>query len=181
VGRVALLVIALGVQAAGRAWPAAELVVAALLVLLGMMVIWRYVRGRWHMHAHTHTAGCPTFSLAQSRRRSKHGHAQRDRRWRGVSLGFGMRTDMAGVRHCRAARRAVPDSMSRLVYFAAFSAERIVGMLAVSLTLSVLVRFARSEVRGRRSSTSAPAVMSGCRLVPLGRQKQCDHALVENH
>ena len=37
---------------------------------------------------------------------------------------------------------AVPDTMLRLVYFAAFSAGTIVGMLGVSLTLSALVRFA---------------------------------------
>src|SRR5437773_9230102 len=56
VGAVALLIIALGVQLPDRFWPAAELLVAGLLVLLGCVVIWRYVRGRWHMHAHSHPA-----------------------------------------------------------------------------------------------------------------------------
>ena len=46
---------------------------------------------------------------------------------------------------------AVPDTTSRLVYFAAFSAGTIVGMLGVSLTLSVLVRFAAD--RGARWGT----------------------------
>src|SRR5580765_5648321 len=54
VGVLALLIIALGVRLPERFWPAAELLVAALLVVLGATVIWRYVRGRWHMHAHTH-------------------------------------------------------------------------------------------------------------------------------
>src|SRR6266498_3119522 len=53
VGAVALLIIALGVRLPDRFWPAAELLVAALLVLLGGVVIWRYARGRWHMHTHT--------------------------------------------------------------------------------------------------------------------------------
>src|SRR5216683_4434453 len=46
VGAVALLIIALGIHLPDRFWPAAELLVAALLVLLGSLVIWRYVRGR---------------------------------------------------------------------------------------------------------------------------------------
>src|SRR5437879_2149807 len=46
---------------------------------------------------------------------------------------------------------AVPDTMSRLVYFGAFSAGTIVGMIGVSLTLSVLVRFAAE--RGARWAT----------------------------
>src|SRR5213593_2579434 len=63
VGVVALLIIALGVRLPDRLWPAAELVVAGLLMLLGMLVIWRYVRGRWHMHAHAHTAAAAHFHL----------------------------------------------------------------------------------------------------------------------
>src|SRR5207244_13022661 len=63
VGAVALLVLVLGVQLPARLWPAAELVVAGVLVLLGPMVIWRHVRGGWHMHAHAHPASRPPFSL----------------------------------------------------------------------------------------------------------------------
>jgi len=37
---------------------------------------------------------------------------------------------------------AVPDTASRLAYFAAFSAGTILGMLGVSLTLSVVVGLA---------------------------------------
>src|SRR5213596_2119622 len=63
VGAVAVLIIAFGVRLPERFWPAAELLVAALLVLLGSLVIWRYVRGRWHMHVHQHTAAAPHFHL----------------------------------------------------------------------------------------------------------------------
>jgi ABC-type nickel/cobalt efflux system permease component RcnA len=148
VGAVALLIIALGVRLPDRFWPAAELLVAALLVLLGMMVIWRYVRGRWHMHAHTHTAAAPHFHLHSHAADPSHGHAHAivDAR---RSLGFGIAHGLAGSGAIAALLvAAVPDTMSRLVYFAAFGAGTIVGMLGVSLTLSVLVRFAAE--RGAR-------------------------------
>src|SRR5882672_11323797 len=129
----------------------AELVVAALLVLLGMMVIWRYVRGRWHMHAHTHTAAAPHFHLHSHAADPSHGHAHAavDAR---RSLGFGIAHGLAGSGAIAALLvAAVPDTMSRLAYFAAYSAGTIVGMLGVSLTLSVLVRFAAE--RGTRWAT----------------------------
>src|SRR5947208_16890647 len=45
---VALLIIALGVRLPNRFWPAAELLVGALLILLGGMGISPYVRGPCH-------------------------------------------------------------------------------------------------------------------------------------
>src|SRR6266481_7942825 len=76
-------------------WPAAELVVAGLLVLLGTMVIWRYVRGRWHMHVHAHTAAAPHFHLHSHGADPSHGHAHvlGDAR---RSLGFGVAHGLAG-------------------------------------------------------------------------------------
>src|SRR5467141_176905 len=148
VGAVALLVLVLGVQLPARLWPAAELVVAGLLVPLGSMVIWRYVRGRWHMHAHAHTAAAPHFHLHSHAGDPSHGHSHAvvDAR---RSLGFGIAHGLAGSGAIAALLvAAVPDTMSRLVYFAAFSAGTIVGMLGVSLTLSLLVRFAAE--RGAR-------------------------------
>jgi len=151
VGAVALLVLVLGVQLPARLWPTAELVVAALLILLGMMVIWRYVRGRWHMHAHVHTAGAPHLHLHSHAADPSHGHAHATVDAR-RSLGFGIAHGLAGSGAIAALLvAAVPDTMSRLVYFAAFSAGTIVGMLGVSLTLSVLVRFAAD--RGVRWAT----------------------------
>ena len=151
VGAVALLVIALVVQLPAALWPAAELLVAALLILLGGLVIWRYVRGRWHMHAHAHTAAAPHFHLHSHAADPSHAHAHAvvDAR---RSLGFGIAHGLAGSGAIAALLvAAVPDTMSRLVYFAAFSAGTIVGMLGVSLTLSVLVRLAAD--RGARWAT----------------------------
>ena len=151
VGVVALLIIALGVQLPARFWPAAELLVAGLLILLGMLVIWRYVRGRWHMHAHAHTAAAPHFHLHSHAADLSHGHAHATGDAR-RSLGFGIAHGLAGSGAIAALLvAAVPDTMSRLVYFAAFSGGTIVGMLGVSLTLSVLVRSAAE--RGARWAT----------------------------
>jgi ABC-type nickel/cobalt efflux system permease component RcnA len=151
VGAVALLIIALGVRLPDRFWPGAELLVAGLLILLGGMVIWRYLRGRWHMHAHAHTAAAPHFHLHShaAEPSHEHAHASVDAR---RSLGFGVAHGLAGSGAIAALLvAAVPETMSRLVYFAAFSAGTIVGMLGVSLTLSVVVRFAAE--RGARWAT----------------------------
>jgi len=151
VGAVALLIIAVGIQLPAGLWPAAELLVAGLLILLGAMVIWRYARGRWHMHAHAHSPAAPHFHLHSHAADPSHGHAHAavDAR---RSLGFGVAHGLAGSGAIAALLvAAVPETMSRLVYFAAFSAGTIVGMLGVSLTLSVLVRFAAE--RGARWAT----------------------------
>jgi ABC-type nickel/cobalt efflux system permease component RcnA len=153
VGVVALLIIALGVQLPARLWPAAELVVAGLLVLLGAMVIWRYVRGRWHIHGHSHPAAgsAPHLHLHSHAHAADHAHSHSTVDAR-RSLGFGIAHGLAGSGAIAALLvAAVPDMISRMVYFAAFSAGTIVGMLGVSLTLSVLVRFAAD--RGARWAT----------------------------
>lgn len=148
VGLVALLIIALGVQIPARFWPGAELLVAALLVLLGATVIWRYVRGRWHMHSHTHQSSTAHFHLHSHANDPAHGHTHAvvDAR---RSLGFGIAHGLAGSGAIAALLVAtVPDAMLRIAYFAAFGAGTIIGMLCVSLTLSVLVRAATE--RGAR-------------------------------
>jgi len=117
---------------------------------LGCAVIWRYVRGRWHMHAHTHDAGTHFHLHSHSRGATHvHAHAVGDTR---RSLGFGIAHGLAGSGAIAALLvAAVPDATSRLAYFAAFGAGTIIGMLGVSLTLSMLVRFAAN--RGARWAT----------------------------
>lgn len=170
VGAVALLVIALGVRLPPGLWPAAELVVAALLVVLGGLVIWRYIRGRWHMHLHAHpgAAAAPHLHLHSHTADPNHSHAHAavDAR---RSLGFGVAHGLAGSGAIAALLvAAVPDTAARLAYFAAFGAGTIVGMLGVSLTLSVLVRMAVR--RGTRWATilhvgaAAGSVVAGVAL-----------------
>ncbi|HET9387519.1 MAG TPA: hypothetical protein VFO67_20450 [Gemmatimonadales bacterium] len=150
VGIVVLFIIVLGIQVPERFWPAAELLVAALLVLLGSIVIWRYLRGRWHLHQHAHPAAGAHFHLHSHTAGTghEHGHKVDARR----SLGFGVAHGLAGSGAIAALLvAAVPEGSARLVYFAAFGAGTMLGMLAVSLTLSVLVR--RASQRGARWAT----------------------------
>jgi len=150
VGAIALLVIALGIQLPPSLWPAAELVVAGLLVLLGGAVVWRYARGRWHMHLHAHEAN-PHIHLHSHVQDAGHAHphASADAR---RSLGFGIAHGLAGSGAIAVLLvAAAPSAGLRFAYFAAFGAGTIVGMLTVSLTLGALVRLA-SE-RGARWAT----------------------------
>jgi len=153
VGAVALLVIVLGVRLPAALWPATELVVAGLLILLGSVVVWRYARGRWHIHRHKHPALAPAphFHLHSHAQDAAHGHAHASADAR-RSLGFGVAHGLAGSGAIAALLvAAAPDGTSRFVYFIAFGAGTIIGMLGVSLTLSVLVRLAAE--RGTRWAT----------------------------
>ena len=159
VGIVVLFIMVLGIQVPERFWPTAELLVAALLILLGSVVIWRYIRGRWHMHTHRHemrNAGSeigipypvsriPHIHLHShaSDEAHTHEHATVDAR---RSLGFGIAHGLAGSGAIAALLvAAAPDTASRIAYFAAFGIGTIVGMLGVSLTLSMVVRAASSK------------------------------------
>jgi sulfite exporter TauE/SafE len=150
VGAFALLIIAFGVQLPARFWPAAELLVAGLLMLLGAAVIWRYARGRWHMHGHSHSAAgsAPHLHLHSHAHAADHAHSHSTVAAR-RSLGFGIAHGLAGSGAIAALLvAAAPDAASRVAYFVAFGAGTIIGMLGVSLTLSVLVRLAAE--RGAR-------------------------------
>jgi ABC-type nickel/cobalt efflux system permease component RcnA len=167
VGIAVLLVIVLGIRVPEQLWPVAELLVAGLLILLGSVVIWRYVRGRWHMHAHAHTAG-PHFHLHSHATASdhRHVHASVDAR---RSLGFGIAHGVAGSGAIAALLvAAAPNATARVAYFLAFGIGTMVGMLGVSLTLSLLVRLAAE--RGTRWATllhvgaAAGSVVAGLAL-----------------
>lgn len=144
VGIVVLFIMVLGIHVPERFWPIAELLVAALLVLLGSVVIWRYVRGRWHLHAHSHASGAHLHLHSHSQAPGhEHAHGTVDAR---RSLGFGIAHGLAGSGAIAALLvAAAPDTASRIAYFAAFGIGTIVGMLGVSLTLSALVRLASRQ------------------------------------
>lgn len=151
VGAVTLLVVALGVRLPAALWPAAELLVAALLVLLGAAVVWRYARGRWHMHLHAHDAA-PHFHLHSHAEPIAAGHAHVHAADTRRSLGFGVAHGLAGSGAVAVLLvAAAPDAPARLVYFAAFGGGTVLGMLAVSVTVAGLVRLAAG--RGARWAT----------------------------
>src|SRR5438046_9760904 len=60
VGAVVGAIILFGLRLPDRLWPAADLLVAVLLIGLGGSVILAYARGRWHLHMHS-PAGGPTL------------------------------------------------------------------------------------------------------------------------
>jgi|SRR5437773_3997207 len=151
VGAIALLVVALGIRLPPALWPGAELVVAALLVLLGGAVVWRYARGRWHMHLHVHEAN-PHLHLHSHAHDAGHAHLHTADARR--SLGFGVAHGLAGSGAIAVLLvAAAPSAGLRLAYFAAFGAGTILGMLSVSLTLGAMVRLA-----SRRGATWATAL-----------------------
>jgi ABC-type nickel/cobalt efflux system permease component RcnA len=141
VGVVALLVIALGVHLPQRLATTAELLVAALLVWLGGVVLFRYARGRWHMHFHEHD-GTPHLHLHSHARETAHGHdhAQWDAH---RSLGLGLAHGMAGSGAVLVLIVAATPTVSlQLAHVGAFGAGTIVGMLSVSVALGVVIRAA---------------------------------------
>ena len=146
VGVVVAVILVLGLELPARLWPAAELLVAALLVLLGSVVIWRYARGRWHMHAHSHAGGVEPHIHLHSHAHEvghAHSHARPDAR---RSLGFGIAHGLAGSGAIAALLvAAAPDTASRVLYFATFGGGTILGMLLVSLTLGLAVRVAAGK------------------------------------
>jgi ABC-type nickel/cobalt efflux system permease component RcnA len=149
VGAIAFLVVALGVRIPAAFWPAAELVVAGLLVLLGGAVVWRYARGRWHMHLHAHDQNAH-LHLHSHAHDAGHAHLHATDAKR--SLGFGIAHGLAGSGAIAVLLvAAAPTAGLRIAYFAAFGLGTIVGMLTVSLMLGALVRVA-SE-RGTRWAT----------------------------
>src|SRR2546428_810795 len=88
VGVVVGAIVLFGLRLPDRLWPAADILVALLLIGLGGSVILRYARGRWHLHMHSH-AGAPHLHLHSHAQGTLHEHAhpQGDAR---RSLGFGL-------------------------------------------------------------------------------------------
>ena len=146
---VALLVIGAGLSLPPRLWPAADFLVGVLLAGLGAAVLWRYARGRWHMHRHAHSgAALPHLHLHSHAHEAGHvhGHEPWDLR---RSLGFGLLHGLAGSGAIVVLLIAtVPTRSAQLTYLGAFGLGTIVGMLAVSLALGAVVRYASS--RGAR-------------------------------
>ncbi len=114
--------------------PVAELVVAALLISLGVLVLVRHGRrhraslGEPHRHAHTHHA--------------PHGHVPPARDLR-ASFAFGLAHGLAGSGAVVVLLVAAAASRSaQAVYLAAFGGGTVGGMLTVSASLAFATRSA---------------------------------------
>ena len=139
-------IILFGLHLPDRLWPAADLLVALLLIGLGGSVILRYTRGRWHLHAHAHEEG-PHFHLHSHAAGPAHTHThaqpQGDAR---RSLGFGLLHGLAGSAAILVLLvAAAPTRAAQLAYFTAFACGTIIGMLIVSFSLAGLVRLASGQ------------------------------------
>src|SRR3989442_1243540 len=150
VGVVVAAIIVFGLRLPDRLWPAADSLVALLLIGLGGSVIVRYARGRWHLHVHSHAAG-PHLHLHSHTHgvAHQHAHPQGDAR---RSLGFGLLHGLAGSATIMVLLvAAAPTRTAQLTYFLAFAAGTMLGMLLVSFSLAGLVRLASG--RGARCAT----------------------------
>ena len=167
VGLVVLVIVVGGLHLPERLWPAADMLVALLLIGLGGSVLLRYARGRWHMHAHTHGAG-PHLHLHSHAHGPAHEHAHPRTDVR-RSLGFGLLHGLAGGAAILVLLvAAAPTRGAQLAYFLAFAAGTMIGMMLVSFSLAGVVRLAAG--RGARWATllhlgsAAISVVVGCLL-----------------
>jgi ABC-type nickel/cobalt efflux system permease component RcnA len=149
VGVVVLAIIALGVRFPASLWPVADLLVGALLIVLGGSVLYRYWRGGWHLHTHRHGAGEGAHLHLHSHAVSPaHGHAHPPADLR-RSLAFGLLHGLAGSAAILVLLvAAAPTRGAQLAYFLAFGSGTAVGMLGVSLTLAGLVKAASQRGAG---------------------------------
>jgi ABC-type nickel/cobalt efflux system permease component RcnA len=146
VGLVVAAIIVGGVRLPARLWPAADFLVALLLIALGGSVIARYARGRWHLHVHSHDGG-PHLHLHSHAHGAAHDHTHPTGDVR-RSLGFGLLHGLAGSAAILVLLvAAAPTRAAQLAYFAAFALGTLLGMLCVSLSLAAIVRLAAE--RGR--------------------------------
>src|SRR5213080_817026 len=162
VGVVVGAIILFGLRLPDRLWPAADLLVAVLLIGLGGSVILRYARGRWHLHMHSH-AGGPHLHLHSHAQGTAHEHAhpRGDAR---RSLGFGLLHGLAGSAAILVLLvAAAPTRAAQLAYFLSFAAGTMIGMLAVSVSLASVVRLA--STRGARWASVLHVVSAAASMV----------------
>ncbi len=155
VGAVVLLVIAGGLKLPETFRPAAELAVAFLLIALGLPILLRYARGRWHMHLHAHDGTEHLHLHSHAAGRSHlHAHPAYDVH---RSVGFGLAHGLAGSAAIVVLLvAAAPTRAAQLAYFGAFGAGTVLGMLLVSGGVALLVRLA-----SRRSASWATVLHVG--------------------
>src|SRR2546428_3459960 len=139
VGVVVGAIVLFGLRLPDRLWPAADILVALLLIGLGGTVILRYARGRWHLHMHAH-AGGPHLHLHSHAHAAAHEHAhpQGDAR---RSLGFGLLHGLAGSAAILVLLvAAAPTRATQLAYLVSFAAGTAIGLATASVLLVVVVR-----------------------------------------
>ena len=169
VGVVVLAIIVAGIRFPASLWPVADLLVGALLIVLGGSVLYRYRRGGWHLHAHSHGTGDGAHLHLHSHAESAaHGHAHPPADVR-RSLAFGLLHGLAGSAAILVLLvAAAPTRGAQLAYFLAFGTGTGVGMLGVSLALAGLVKAASrhgaSWARALHLGAAAASILAGAVL-----------------
>ncbi|HMA43208.1 MAG TPA: hypothetical protein VKO86_04290 [Gemmatimonadales bacterium] len=176
VGVVVLAIIVAGIRFPASLWPVADLLVGALLIVLGGSVLYRYRRGGWHLHAHSHGTGDGAHLHLHSHAESAaHGHAHPPADVR-RSLAFGLLHGLAGSAAILVLLvAAAPTRGAQLAYFLAFGTGTGAGMLGVSLALAGLVKAASrhgaSWARALHLGAAAASILAGAVLaVTTARQ-----------
>jgi High-affinity nickel-transport protein len=161
----ALVTIAAGFRLPDRLQPAAELLVALVLIVLGALVIVRWVLGRWHLHSHSH-GGTTHLHLHSHALGAAHHHAH-PRAGTGWALGIGLLHGLAGSGAVLALLvAAAPTRSAQWTWLAAFGLGTVLGMSLVSSTLVAAVRVASSRGTGwiaalRLTSAAASLTVGG--------------------
>ncbi|HIE55251.1 MAG TPA: urease accessory protein, partial [Chromatiaceae bacterium] len=125
---------------------ALELAVGVMLVLLGMDVIRRLLRDKVHFHSHQHDDNIRHFHAHQHRNESEHnpGNHQHSH----TSL-FPRKALFIGLMHGMAGSAAlimltlqnVPSPLTGLLYMLLFGAGSIAGMAALSVVISIPLKY----------------------------------------
>jgi hypothetical protein len=167
---VAVAVVALHAEIPPRLGLALELGVAAMLIGLGVNVLWTLVRGgSLHHHAHTHGPGRHVHPHLHA---SGASHQHRVRRPFLVGLVHGLAGSAALM---LAVVATIPSPVVALAYVAVFGAGSIGGMAAMSALLGAPLallgaRFARAEGALGASAAVASVVVGALLAWRLGVQ-----------
>lgn len=144
-----------------------EFLVGAMLVALGLRVIWKLWRDRVHFHVHRHAAGDVHFHAHShagditDHRASAHEHVHPDGSWT-RSLGVGMMHGLAGSAALVALTASTASTApAGLAFMAVFGLGSIIGMAAFSAVIAVpLTLTARTLTWAHRGLQAAAGVVA---------------------
>ena len=148
--------------------PAAEMVVGAMLVVLGGRVLYRLRRERVHVHVHRHADGTIHAHAHSHRHGEAHeAHRHAGLRWRSTLVGatHGLAGSAALVVMAAAAS---PSAWSAMGFVLSFSLGAAAGMAALGAIVSLPVRRGVFPERGARAlhlAVGGLTVALGIRLI----------------
>lgn len=180
---VGCCVVVLGIKIPERMALGMEFLVGAMLILLGMNVLWKLVKGeRFHIHVHTHH-GKPHIHLHTHPTNQTHEHVQSPSHHRSRAeqlfekalnhVATSKRSLLIGMVHGMAGSAAlmliilttIPNSMLALAYITVFGIGSIGGMLAMSTIMGLPFTL---TARGSQSFNTMLRAIAGSISVAFG-------------